>query len=141
VALVHAPCHGLLQTEAIAGDRGRKSKYSMARPRALNIFLDGLNRIDRPGVEVLTIRQGFVAASMTAHVSGNALFAAPNTIARGIVKAIDRGKDVVNLLPLGGPIMLIIRSIPQPFFKRLEHVGICVLLPISQEATCNDVRT
>jgi hypothetical protein len=48
-----------------------------------------------------TSMAGFVAAPMTAHVSGNALFAAPNTIARDIVKAIDRGKDVVNLPPWG----------------------------------------
>jgi decaprenylphospho-beta-D-erythro-pentofuranosid-2-ulose 2-reductase len=107
---------------SVAGDRGRKSNYIYGTSKgALNIFLDGLrNRIDRHGVHVLTIRPGFVATPMTAHLRRNALFADPNTIARGIVKAIERRKDVVYLPAVWSAIMLVIRSIPQPLFKRLD---------------------
>ena len=107
---------------SVAGDRGRKSNYIYGTSKgALNIFLDGLrNRIDRYGVQVLTIRPGFVATPMTAHLRRNALFAEPNTIARGIVKAIERRKDVVYLPAVWAAIMLVIRSIPQALFKKLN---------------------
>ena len=55
---------------SVAGDRGRKSNYVYGAAKgALNIFLEGVrNRIDRDGVQVLTIKPGFVATPMTAHV-------------------------------------------------------------------------
>ena len=107
---------------SVAGDRGRKSNYIYGTSKgALNIFLDGLrNRIDRYGVQVLTIRPGFVATPMTAHLRRNALFAEPSTIARGIVRAIERRKDVVYLPAVWAAIMLVIRSIPQALFKKLN---------------------
>ena len=107
---------------SVAGDRGRKSNYIYGTSKgALNIFLDGLrNRIDRCGVQVLTIRPGFVATPMTAHLRRNALFAEPSTIARGIVRAIERRKDVVYLPAVWAAIMLVIRSIPQALFKKLN---------------------
>src|ERR1700761_5720267 len=62
---------------SVAGDRGRKSNYVYGASKgALNVFLDGLrNRIDRNGVQVLTIRPGFVATPMTAHLPQGPLFA------------------------------------------------------------------
>jgi short-subunit dehydrogenase len=69
---------------------------------------------------VLTIRPGFVATPMTAHLRRNALFAEPSTIARGIVRAIERRKDVVYLPAVWAAIMLVIRSIPQALFKKLN---------------------
>lgn len=112
----------LAAISSVAGDRGRKSNYVYGMSKgALNIFLDGLrNRIDRHGVHVLTIRPGFVSTPMTAHLRQNALFADPKTIAKGIVKAIEHRKDVVYLPAIWAPIMLIIRSIPQSVFKRLN---------------------
>jgi decaprenylphospho-beta-D-erythro-pentofuranosid-2-ulose 2-reductase len=52
---------------SVAGDRGRKSNYVYGASKgALSIFLDGVrNRIDRSGVQVLTIKPGFVATPMT----------------------------------------------------------------------------
>ncbi len=81
----------------MAGDRGRKSNYVYGASKgALNIFLEGLrNRIDRDGVQVLTIKPGFVSTPMTAHIAQNALFATSDQIARGILKAVDRRRDVV----------------------------------------------
>ena len=51
---------------SVAGDRGRKSNYVYGATKSgLNAFLDGVrNRVDRRGVHVLTIRPGYVAASM-----------------------------------------------------------------------------
>src|SRR6202522_3030259 len=81
---------------SVAGDRGRKSNYVYGASKgALNIFLEGLrNRIDRDGVQVLTIKPGFVATPMTAHVEHNALFATPDQVARGILKAVEQRRVV-----------------------------------------------
>jgi len=107
---------------SVAGDRGRKSNYVYGASKgALNIFLDGVrNRIDRAGVQVLTIRPGFVSTPMTAHLPQGALFASPKQIAEGILKAIERRKDVVYLPGFWAPIMLVIRSIPESIFKKLN---------------------
>jgi short-subunit dehydrogenase len=107
---------------SVAGDRGRKSNYIYGTSKgALNIFLDGLrNRIDRHGVQVLTIRPGFVATPMTAHLKKTALFAEPGAIAKGILKAIKKRRDVVYLPPVWGLIMFVVRNIPQRIFKKLN---------------------
>src|SRR5271170_6198723 len=116
--------HGgtLAVVSSVAGDRGRKSNYVYGASKgALNIFLDGLrNRIDRHGVQVLTIRPGFVATPMTAHLPQNALFAHPNAIADGILKAIVKRKDNVYLPPVWALIMFMVRSIPQSIFKKMN---------------------
>lgn len=107
---------------SVAGDRGRKSNYVYGASKGgLNVFLDGVrNRIDRSGVHVLTIRPGFVATPMTAHLPQNALFAHPNQIAQGILEAIDKRKDVAYVPAFWRPIMFVVRSIPQPIFKKLN---------------------
>jgi decaprenylphospho-beta-D-erythro-pentofuranosid-2-ulose 2-reductase len=107
---------------SVAGDRGRKSNYLYGTSKgALNIFLDGLrNRIDREGVQVLTIRPGFVATAMTAHLPQGPLFASPQTIAEGILSAIKKRKDIVYLPWFWSPIMQIIQAIPESIFKKLN---------------------
>ncbi|MDX6461461.1 MAG: decaprenylphospho-beta-D-erythro-pentofuranosid-2-ulose 2-reductase [Acidobacteriaceae bacterium] len=107
---------------SVAGDRGRKSNYVYGASKgALNLFLEGLrNRIDRDGVHVLTIKPGFVSTPMTAHVPHNALFASPDQIARGILKAVDRRHDVAYLPWFWSWIMLLVRAIPNRFFKKMN---------------------
>lgn len=107
---------------SVAGDRGRKSNYVYGSSKAaLNIFLDGVrNRIDRSGVHVLTIKPGFVSTPMTAHLPQNALFAHPATVGRGILKAIEKRKDVAYVPPMWALIMFIIRSVPDSIFKKLN---------------------
>ena len=107
---------------SVAGDRGRKSNYVYGASKgALNVFLDGVrNRIDRSGVHVLTIKPGFVATPMTAHLEQNALFAHPSGIGDGILKAIKKRKDVAYLPPIWALIMLMIRSIPNAVFKKMN---------------------
>ena len=107
---------------SVAGDRGRKSNYVYGASKgALNIFLDGVrNRIDRAGVLVLTIKPGFVATPMTAHLEQGPLFARPSQVAQGIVKAIERRRDVVYLPSFWAVIMLILRMVPRRIFKKLN---------------------
>ena len=107
---------------SVAGDRGRKSNYVYGASKgALNIFLDGVrNRIDRAGVNVLTIRPGFVDTPMTAHIPKGPLFASPAQVAEGILAAVERRKDVVYLPGFWRPIMFLIRNIPERVFKKMN---------------------
>jgi short-subunit dehydrogenase len=87
----------------------------------VSIFLDGLrNRLNRKGVHVLTVEPGFVDTPMTASFDKSGLlWARPDTIARGIVRAVERRKDVVYLPWFWRFIMLVIRHIPERIFKRM----------------------
>jgi decaprenylphospho-beta-D-erythro-pentofuranosid-2-ulose 2-reductase len=107
---------------SVAGDRGRKSNYVYGASKGgLNVFLDGVrNRIDRAGVHVLTIKPGFVATPMTAHLPHNALFAQPAQVARHILRAIEKRKDVAYVPPFWGLIMLVVRSVPRRIFKKMN---------------------
>jgi decaprenylphospho-beta-D-erythro-pentofuranosid-2-ulose 2-reductase len=107
---------------SVAGDRGRKSNYVYGASKgALNVFLDGLrNRIDRDGVQVLTIKPGFVATPMTAQIPHNALFASPDRVARGILSAVERRRDAAYVPWFWFWIMLLIRAIPGRLFKKLN---------------------
>ncbi len=71
-------------------------------------------------MHVLTIKPGFVATPMTAHLDQGPLFAEPESIARGIVRAVAERRDVVYLPWFWRLIMLVARLIPEPIFKRLK---------------------
>lgn len=107
---------------SVAGDRGRKSNYVYGASKgALSLFLDGVrSRLHRVGVQVLTVKPGFVATPMTAHVEHGPLFARPSSVAKSIVKAIDKGRDVVYVPLFWAPIMLALRLVPRPIFKKLN---------------------
>ena len=107
---------------SVAGDRGRKSNYVYgASKAALHTFLQGLrNRLAGKGINVITIKPGFVDTPMTAAFEKGPLWAAPETIAAGIVKAIERRRDVVYLPCFWRLIMLVVRTIPERLFKRLS---------------------
>lgn len=115
--------HGTIAViSSVAGDRGRQSNYVYGTAKAaLSTFLSGLrNRLYRSGVNVVDIRPGFVDTPMTAHLPKGPLFVGPDVVARGIHRAIQRRSDVVYLPRFWSLIMLIIRLIPEPVFKRLK---------------------
>lgn len=107
---------------SVAGDRGRQSNYVYGAAKGLVArFLEGLrNRLAKAGVQVLTVKPGFVDTPMTAAFPKGALWAQPEQVARGIVAAIDRRKDEVYLPGFWRLIMLVIRHIPERIFKRLS---------------------
>jgi decaprenylphospho-beta-D-erythro-pentofuranosid-2-ulose 2-reductase len=107
---------------SVAGERGRKSNYVYGSSKAgLTAFVDGLrNRIDREGVRVMTIKPGPVKTAMTEKMKGNAKFADVDAVAATLVKAIDKGTDVVYVPGIWRIIMGVIRAIPEGFFKKLN---------------------
>ena len=116
----HYGCIAVISS--VAGDRGRQSNYVYGAAKgALTIFLQGLrNRLQAANVCVLTIKPGFVDTPMTADLKKGALWAKPESVAKGIYRAIKRRKNSVYLPWFWWPIMMVIRHIPEPIFKRLK---------------------
>jgi decaprenylphospho-beta-D-erythro-pentofuranosid-2-ulose 2-reductase len=107
---------------SVAGDRGRQSNYVYGAAKgALTIFLQGLRgRMAKSGVAVVTIKPGFVDTPMTASIRKGLLFASPRKVGEGIYHAMLKGKEVVYLPWFWRPILLIVKSIPEPVFKKLS---------------------
>lgn len=107
---------------SVAGDRGRMSNYVYGSAKAaVSAFLSGLRqRLQKSGVNVLTIKPGFVDTPMTKDFPKGALWAKPEAVAKGIVKAIDKGRSVVYLPWFWSLIMLVIRHVPEFVFKRVK---------------------
>src|SRR5579875_1099292 len=105
---------------SVAGDRGRKSNYVYGASKgALNIYLDGLrHRLHGTGVQVLTIKPGFVATPMTSHLPPSPLFAQPADVARDIVRALQRRQSVVYTPRFWWLIMLLVRNAPAAIFHK-----------------------
>lgn len=107
---------------SVAGDRGRQSNYVYGAAKgALSLYLQGLrNRLFPSGVRVITIKPGFVDTAMTYGLPGLFLVASPQDIGVRIVASLGKPADVVYLPWFWRYIMLIIRLIPEPVFKRLK---------------------
>ncbi len=107
---------------SVAGDRGRQSNYLYGSAKAaLTAFLSGLRqRLAASGVNVLTIKPGFVDTPMTRDFKKGPLWASSDAVARGIVGAIGRRRSVVYLPWFWWGIMFIIRHIPETVFRRLK---------------------
>ncbi|QDI04683.1 SDR family oxidoreductase [Xanthomonas cerealis pv. cerealis] len=107
---------------SVAGDRGRASNYLYGSAKAaVSAYLSGLGQRLRPaGINVLTIKPGFVDTPMTAAFKKGALWAKPDQIAQGIVRAVDRRRAVAYLPGFWWAIMFIITFIPEFVFRRIK---------------------
>jgi short-subunit dehydrogenase len=110
---------------SVAGDRGRQSNYIYgAAKAAVTTFLSGLrNRLASAGVTVITIKPGTVDTPMTAHMRKGLLFARAEAVGRRIAVAIKKKQEVVYVPGYWRPIMWVIKSIPEPVFKKLNIGG------------------
>ncbi|MBF6025970.1 SDR family oxidoreductase [Lysobacter niastensis] len=107
---------------SVAGDRGRASNYLYGSAKAaVTAFLSGMRQSLSPrGVNVLTIKPGFVDTPMTREFKKGALWAKPDQVARGIVAAIDKRRAVAYLPWFWAGIMLVITHIPEFVFRRIK---------------------
>ena len=105
---------------SVAGDRGRASNYVYGSAKALvTAFLSGLrHRLVKEGVNVVTIKPGLVDTPMTAAFPKGPLWARPESVARGIVHAMERRRNTVYLPIIWAPIMLLVRALPERLFLR-----------------------
>ena len=120
---LQAQGHGALAViSSVAGDRGRASNYVYGTAKgAVTTFTQGLRqRLQKSGVTVLTVKPGFVDTPMTRAFPKGPLWATPDTIARGIVAGIEKGRSEVYLPGFWAPIMFVIRHLPNAVFNKLK---------------------
>jgi decaprenylphospho-beta-D-erythro-pentofuranosid-2-ulose 2-reductase len=113
----------IVGVSSVAGDRGRATNYVYGAAKAgFTVFLSGLrNRLVACGIQVVTVKPGFVRTRMTEGMRlPEPLTATPEEVARAILAAERRGRDVIYVRPVWRPIMTIIRLLPEPLFKRLR---------------------
>lgn len=117
------PGSTIIGISSVAGDRGRGSNLVYGSAKAgFSAFLSGLrNRLASRQVHVMTVKPGFVATRMTAGMALPArLTAQPEAVAEAILHAHVRGRDTLYAKWIWGPIMQVIRLIPEPVFKRMK---------------------
>lgn len=116
--------HGtLVAIGSVAGDRGRKTNYVYGAAKGgLATFLQGLRgRLHAHGVQVLTVKPGFVDTPMTAHLpKGGPLWASAERVGDGIVRAMERGASEVYVPGFWRLILLVLRHLPEAIFIRLK---------------------
>jgi short-subunit dehydrogenase len=115
----------LVGISSVAGERGRAANYVYGSAKAgFTAFLSGLrNRLakDKTGVHVVTVLPGFVYTQMTQGMDLPAkLTAQPAEVGTAIVKAVEKGRDVIYVRPIWQGIMLAIRNIPEFQFKKMS---------------------
>ena len=107
---------------SVAGDRGRQSNYIYGACKAMvTTFAAGLrNRLAIANAHVVTIKPGFVDTPMTAHIAKGALWAQPEDVAKDIMTAFEKRKNIVYTPWFWRYIMLIIMHVPEFIFKKLK---------------------
>ena len=108
---------------SVAGERGRQSNYIYGSAKAgFTAYLSGLrNRLQKEHVHVLTVLPGFVYTKMTENLKlPRPLTAEPKEVADAVYKGIVNRQNVVYVRWMWRWIMLIIKLIPEPIFKKMK---------------------
>lgn len=108
---------------SIAGERGRrKNPAYCASKAALTTYLEALrNRCSRYGVNVVTIKPGFVDTAMTRGQSGLFWLVSADEAAKQIIRLMARASSASAFVPARwGAVALVVRSIPSWVFRRLN---------------------
>ena len=114
--------HGqIIAMSSVAGERVRRSNFVYGSTKAgLDGFYLGLGEALREyNIRVLVIRPGMVRTRLSAHVKEAPLTVNKEDVAKLAVASADKGKELVWA---PGPfrfVMIILRHIPRPIFRKL----------------------
>jgi short-subunit dehydrogenase len=108
---------------SVAGDRGRVGNPGYNTSKAgLATYLEALrNRLTRHGVNVLTVKPGFMKTEMLKAAQGSTPFAIETEkAADDIIKAMQKRKQLIYTASIWRWIMLAIQHTPSFIFRRLS---------------------
>jgi len=107
---------------SVAGERARKPVILYGATKAgLTYYLEGLDHKYRSqGLEVITVKPGFVRTGMTAELTPPPFAGDPEGVARVVLAAIDQGRPVVYAPRVWCWIMAVIRRLPRAVMRRLS---------------------
>ncbi len=117
--------HGhLAAITSVAGVRGRPRNYTYgASKSALSTYLEGLRSRLYPRVRVHDIKLGPVDTPMSAGHPQNFLWGEKRTVARGIVRALERRWHAVYLPRHWFLVMTVVRLLPEFVFQRFGFLA------------------
>lgn len=106
---------------SVAAERPRASNaVYCASKAALDALAQGLaDELAGSEVRVLVVRPGFVTTRMTRGLPVPPLATNPRGVAQATVRGLRRGAGTVWAPPLLRWVMLVLRSLPRPLFRRL----------------------
>lgn len=113
----------IVGVSSVAGERGRATNYVYGSSKAgFTAFLSGLrNRLAHKGVHVITVLPGYIDTKMLQGLNPpKQLTAQTDDLAEVIFCAILRRKNIVYYKRVWRLIMLLIKLLPEPFFKRTK---------------------
>ncbi len=111
----------IIAMSTVAGERVRRSNFVYGSTKAgLDGFYLGLGEALKPsGVRVLVIRPGQVRTRMSAHVKEAPLTVDKEYVANLAVTASAKGKELVWAPGAFRYVMIVLRHIPRPIFRKL----------------------
>ncbi|KPP86836.1 MAG: putative short-chain dehydrogenase [Rhodobacteraceae bacterium HLUCCA08] len=112
----------IVGVSSVAGDRGRLGNYVYGGAKAgFTAYLSGLrNRLGRKGVHVLTVKPGPVDTPMTFGLGKQPFMSTPGAVTADIRKALRKKRNVLYTRAIWRPVMMVIRAIPEPIFKKMS---------------------
>lgn len=122
-AMLRKQGHGTIAViSSVAGDRGRGSNFVYGSAKsAVSSFASGLGQLlAREGINVVTIKPGFVETPMTEAFRKGPLWSKPDYVAKKIQRAIDIQRNVAYVPWFWWPIMRVITHIPESIFRRIR---------------------
>ena len=112
----------LCVVSSVAGDRARApvALYGAAKA-GLSHYLEGLDHgYRRQGLRTVCVKPGFVRTGLTDGLPEPPFAADPEAVARGVVRAIERGRPVVYAPPVWRLVMAAVRALPRGVLRRVR---------------------
>jgi len=124
--LIEDAGHGAIAVlSSVAAERGRPRNYTYAAAKsAANTYLQGLrSRLWKAGGRIHILKLGPVDTPMTADHDKNATFTTAESAARGILRAIERGRSEAYVPAHWALIMALVRWLPERIFQRIPSLS------------------
>jgi len=112
----------LVVLSSVAGERARRANVVYGASKAgLDALAQGLgDALVEQDIRVLVVRPGFVRTRMTKGLPTAPLATTPQAVARVVRDALERGEHTVWAPRKLRWLMLVVRLLPRPIFRRLE---------------------
>jgi len=113
----------LLVLSSVAAERSRRANVVYGASKAgLDALAQGLaDALHDTGVRVLVVRPGFVSTRMTRGLDPAPLASTPSKVAEVVVDGLERGAHTVWAPRSLRWLMLLLRTLPRPVFRRIER--------------------
>lgn len=112
----------LVVLSSVAAQRPRRSNFVYGSTKAgLDALAEGLAFALKPeGVQVLTVRPGFVETQMTAGLKRAPFSTTPEAVGAAIAGAVARGDELIWAPGRLRYVMMVMKLVPRPIFRRLK---------------------